>query len=73
MLAAATQHNWGIPVGDTRSVELPQDLPILERSAVRLVVLDIDERVLLFQIREPLDPDQRIQQPRASPGVGVPE
>jgi 8-oxo-dGTP pyrophosphatase MutT (NUDIX family) len=50
---------WGIPVGDTRSMELPQDLPILERSAVRLVVLDIDERVLLFQIREPLDPDQR--------------
>jgi 8-oxo-dGTP pyrophosphatase MutT (NUDIX family) len=40
-------------------MELPQDLPILERSAVRLVVLDIDERVLLFQIREPLDPDQR--------------
>ena len=39
-------------------MELPQDLPILERSAVRLVVLDIDERVLLFQIREPLDPDQ---------------
>jgi 8-oxo-dGTP pyrophosphatase MutT (NUDIX family) len=41
-------------------VELPRDLPILERSAVRLVVLDIDERVLLFRIQEPLDPAQRI-------------
>lgn len=41
-------------------MELPRDLPILERNAVRSVVLDIDERVLLFQIREPLDPDQRI-------------
>lgn len=40
-------------------MELPRDLPILERSAVRLVVLDVGERVLLFRIREPLDPDQR--------------
>jgi 8-oxo-dGTP pyrophosphatase MutT (NUDIX family) len=40
-------------------MELPRDLPILERSVVRLVVLDVDERVLLFRIREPLDPDQR--------------
>jgi 8-oxo-dGTP pyrophosphatase MutT (NUDIX family) len=39
-------------------MELPQDLPVLERSAVRLVILDIDDRVLLFEIREPLDPDQ---------------
>jgi hypothetical protein len=44
---------------DNGCMELPRDLPILERSAVRLVVLDVDERVLLFQIREPLDPDQR--------------
>jgi 8-oxo-dGTP pyrophosphatase MutT (NUDIX family) len=48
------------PVMDTGYMELPRDLPILERSAVRLVVLDIDERVLLFQIWEPLDPAQRI-------------
>lgn len=40
-------------------MELPRDLPILERSAVRLMVLDIEGRVLLLQIREPLDPDQR--------------
>lgn len=40
-------------------MELPRDLPILRRSAVRLVVLDINGRVLLFRIREPLDPDQR--------------
>jgi 8-oxo-dGTP pyrophosphatase MutT (NUDIX family) len=49
-------------------MELPHDLPILERSAVRLVVLDIDERILLFQIREPLDPDQRTWE---LPGGGI--
>lgn len=40
-------------------MELPRDLPALERSAVRLVILDTDDRVLLIEIREPLDPDQR--------------
>jgi 8-oxo-dGTP pyrophosphatase MutT (NUDIX family) len=34
------------------------DLPVVHRSAVRLVVLDVDERVLLFQIREPKHPEQ---------------
>ena len=34
------------------------DLPVVRRSAVRLVVLDLDERVLLFQIREPKHPEQ---------------
>jgi 8-oxo-dGTP pyrophosphatase MutT (NUDIX family) len=34
------------------------DLPVVRRSAVRLVVLDVDERVLLFQIREPQHPEQ---------------
>jgi hypothetical protein len=28
------------------------DLPLLRRSAVRLVITDADRRVLLFQIRE---------------------
>ena len=34
------------------------DLPVVQRSAVRLVVLDREDRVLLFQIREPLHPEQ---------------
>jgi 8-oxo-dGTP pyrophosphatase MutT (NUDIX family) len=37
--------------------ELPQDLPIFERSAVRLVVLDAHQRVLLFHTRDPDHPD----------------
>jgi 8-oxo-dGTP pyrophosphatase MutT (NUDIX family) len=34
------------------------DLPVVERVAVRLVVLDVDARVLLLHITEPLHPDQ---------------
>jgi 8-oxo-dGTP pyrophosphatase MutT (NUDIX family) len=34
------------------------DLPVVRRSAVRLVVIDTDERVLLLQIREPKHPEQ---------------
>lgn len=37
--------------------ELPQDLPILERSAVRLVVLDEHKHVLLFHTHDPDHPD----------------
>jgi 8-oxo-dGTP pyrophosphatase MutT (NUDIX family) len=37
-------------------MDLPRDLPVVERDVVRLVVLDIDERVLLIRIDEPLDP-----------------
>ncbi|MFE9203222.1 NUDIX hydrolase [Micromonospora sp. NPDC007230] len=36
--------------------ELPRDLPLLERRAVRLVVLDAAERVLLFHTRDPEHP-----------------
>ncbi|MDZ5446878.1 NUDIX domain-containing protein [Micromonospora sp. 4G57] len=36
--------------------ELPQDLPVLERRAVRVVVLDAEERVLLFHTRDPDHP-----------------
>ncbi|WBB69498.1 NUDIX domain-containing protein [Micromonospora sp. WMMD812] len=36
--------------------DLPGDLPVIERSAVRLVVLDADERVLLFHTRDPDHP-----------------
>ncbi|SIM62747.1 NUDIX hydrolase [Micromonospora cremea] len=34
-------------------IELPRDLPILERRAVRVVVLDHADRVLLFHTRDP--------------------
>ncbi|MEU6075094.1 NUDIX domain-containing protein [Micromonospora sp. NPDC047074] len=36
--------------------ELPRDLPVLERTAVRLVVLDADDRLLLFHTRDPDHP-----------------
>ncbi|MFJ6169324.1 NUDIX hydrolase [Micromonospora orduensis] len=36
--------------------ELPDDLPILERRAVRVVVLDDTDRVLLFHTRDPDHP-----------------
>ncbi|MFF4880649.1 NUDIX hydrolase [Micromonospora sp. NPDC000668] len=36
--------------------ELPNDLPILERSAVRVVVRDDADRVLLFHTRDPDHP-----------------
>jgi 8-oxo-dGTP pyrophosphatase MutT (NUDIX family) len=35
-----------------RPESLPDDLPVVERSAVRLVVLDADGRVLLFHTRD---------------------
>jgi 8-oxo-dGTP pyrophosphatase MutT (NUDIX family) len=38
-------------------VPLPNDLPITERSAVRLVVLDAQDKVLLFHTREQDHPD----------------
>jgi 8-oxo-dGTP pyrophosphatase MutT (NUDIX family) len=38
-------------------IELPHDLPVIERSAVRLVVLDGLGRVLLFHTRDPDHPD----------------
>ncbi|MGH3681197.1 MAG: NUDIX hydrolase [Natronosporangium sp.] len=37
--------------------ELPDDLPIVERAAVRLVVLDAGHRLLLFHTREPTCPE----------------
>ena len=37
-------------------VELPADLPLVERWVVRLVVLDAAERVLLFHTRDSTDP-----------------
>ena len=43
--------------GDRLMEELPRDLPILERDAVRLVVLDTDDRMLLFRTRDLDHPD----------------
>lgn len=51
---------WGAGVGALRQTgpmdELPDDLPILERRAVRVVVLDDTDRVLLFHTRDPDHP-----------------
>ncbi|MFG1721207.1 NUDIX hydrolase [Micromonospora chalcea] len=38
-------------------MQLPDDLPVFERSAVRLVVLDATDRLLLFHTRDPDHPD----------------
>jgi 8-oxo-dGTP pyrophosphatase MutT (NUDIX family) len=38
-------------------IELPHDLPVIIRSAVRLVVLDEQDRVLLFHTHDPDHPD----------------
>lgn len=37
-------------------VELPRDLPLVERRVVRFVVLDADEQVLLFHTRDSTEP-----------------
>ncbi|RQW81872.1 NUDIX hydrolase [Micromonospora globispora] len=37
-------------------MELPGDLPVIERRAVRVVLLDAEERVLLFHTRDPDHP-----------------
>jgi 8-oxo-dGTP pyrophosphatase MutT (NUDIX family) len=37
------------------SMRVPRDLPIVERDVVRLVVLDVEGRVLLIRIDEPYD------------------
>ncbi|HEX5121149.1 MAG TPA: NUDIX domain-containing protein [Pseudonocardiaceae bacterium] len=36
---------------------LPDDLPIVERNVVRMVVLDVSGRLLLFRTRDPDRPD----------------
>ncbi|MBO4160743.1 MULTISPECIES: NUDIX hydrolase [Micromonospora] len=36
--------------------ELPRDLPVIERTAVRLVVRDLDGLILLFHTRDPEHP-----------------
>jgi 8-oxo-dGTP pyrophosphatase MutT (NUDIX family) len=40
----------------SRSVPLPDDLPVIERSVVRLVVLDTQGTLLLFHTRDPCHP-----------------
>jgi 8-oxo-dGTP pyrophosphatase MutT (NUDIX family) len=41
----------------SRSAPLPDELPVIERSVVRLVVLDTEGRLLLFHTRDPCHPD----------------
>jgi 8-oxo-dGTP pyrophosphatase MutT (NUDIX family) len=36
---------------------LPDDLPIIERRAVRLVVVDVEDKILLFHTRDPDHPE----------------
>lgn len=38
-------------------VELPRDLPVVERDVVRLVVVDVTDRILLFHTRDPTYPE----------------
>jgi 8-oxo-dGTP pyrophosphatase MutT (NUDIX family) len=38
-------------------IDLPRDLPIVERIAVRLVVLDAADRILLFHTHDPTYPE----------------
>jgi 8-oxo-dGTP pyrophosphatase MutT (NUDIX family) len=42
---------------DDDSVSLPDDLPIIERNVVRVVLLDVSGRLLLFHTRDPHRPD----------------
>jgi 8-oxo-dGTP pyrophosphatase MutT (NUDIX family) len=44
-------------VADNQPGALPEDLPILERSAVRVVVLDTVDTILLFHTHDPDHPD----------------
>ena len=34
------------------------DLPVVERDVVRVMIMDIEDRILLFRIREPLYPEE---------------
>jgi len=38
--------------------QIPRDLPVVERHVVRLVVLDAQQRILLFLTRDPGHPDK---------------
>jgi 8-oxo-dGTP pyrophosphatase MutT (NUDIX family) len=42
---------------DDQQVQLPDDLPIIERRAVRVVVLDAMDRILLLHTHDPDHPD----------------
>jgi hypothetical protein len=39
-------------------IELPDDLPLTERSAVRVVVRDSEGRILLFRTCDVTEPEQ---------------
>ncbi|MGV9387397.1 NUDIX domain-containing protein [Nonomuraea sp. NPDC003707] len=48
------------PAGSIGRSDLPQDLPIVERDVVRLVVLDVRDRLLLLHTRDPTMPEKGI-------------
>lgn len=50
-------YGLGMVVEGEPPAPLPGDLPILERSAVRVVVLDVEDRVLLLHVRDRDHPD----------------
>ena len=54
---------------DGRPVILPNDLPIIERSAVRIVVLDAEDKQLLFHTHDRDHPDLGTW--RELPGGGI--
>jgi 8-oxo-dGTP pyrophosphatase MutT (NUDIX family) len=48
-----------VDLEDGQPSMLPNDLPIIERSAVRIVVLDAEDKLLLFHTHDPDHPDLR--------------
>jgi 8-oxo-dGTP pyrophosphatase MutT (NUDIX family) len=52
-----------------RAVSLPDDLPVIERKAVRLVLIDAPGRLLLFHTHDPDHPD--LAQWWELPGGGI--
>ncbi|MEO3797410.1 NUDIX domain-containing protein [Nonomuraea sp. B10E15] len=51
-------------------LDLPRDLPIVERDVVRLVVRDVDGRILLFHTRESSAPELGIWWELPGGGIG---
>lgn len=45
------------PAGDQAAVSVPRDLPVIERSTVRVIVLDTGGRILLFHARDSRHPE----------------
>jgi histidinol-phosphatase (PHP family) len=57
VVAALEVHPEALGRTEATPLPLPNGLPIIERSAVRLVVLDAQDKVLLFHTHDPDHPD----------------